>query len=131
MGGFPNSLPQSGLDVTNSSGNVANATCTATIPAAPNRVSYVTGFEFTYSGATAAGVVVATLSGILNGPLTYIVPVPIGVAVGGVPLIVEFSRPIPGSAINQGISFSVPALGAGNTNAAAAIHGFQGEVASE
>lgn len=108
------------------SGNVANASAVATL-AAPGAgiTNYLTGFEITFSGATAASVVVATVTGLLGGTRSYIVSVPAGATVGGTPLIVDFSTPIPASAANTAIVVTLPALGAGNTNACVNARGFK------
>lgn len=106
------------------SGNVANAAATATIPAVAGKRAYVTGFEITAGGATAAALVLATLSGILGGTASYVYAAPAGATVGAAPLCVKFQMPVPSSAVNTAIAISLPALGAGNTNAAVAIHGF-------
>ena len=107
-----------------SSGNVANATATATIPAAAAKLGYITGFEVTGGGATAGSVVSLTITGLLGGTATYSVAVPTGAILGLTPLIVEFLQPLPASAVNTAIVVSLPALGAGNTNAAVVAHGF-------
>lgn len=122
MGG--NGLPSGATAVNAASGNVANAVATATLAAVAGKTNYVTGFEITAGGATAAALVAATLTGILGGTATYIYAAPAGAAVGATPLIVQFQTPIPASAVNTAIAISLPALGAGNTNAAVAIHGF-------
>lgn len=107
-----------------SSGNVANGTATASLAAQASKRNYVTGFTITGAGATAASVVTATLSGVTGGPLHYTVVVPAGVTTAIQPLNVRFDTPIPASADNTAITISVPAFGAGNTNAAATINGF-------
>lgn len=118
--------PSGATPVTASSGNVAAATATATLPAAAGKTTYLTGFEFTGSGATAASVVTLTVTGTISGTTpTFIVSVPAGVTVGVTPLVVEFPSPIPGSAVNQAVAVTIPSLGAGNTNAAVVAHGFQ------
>ena len=53
-----------------------------------------------------------------------------GAAVQANPLIVRFNMPIPASAVNTAIAITLPALGAGNTKAAVAIHGFYTESAA-
>ena len=60
-----------GTAVAASSGDVANASAVATL-AAPGAglTNYVTGFTITFSGATAASVVLATLTGLLGGTLS-------------------------------------------------------------
>lgn len=113
-----------GTSVNASSGNVAAAAAVATLPAVASRTTYITGFEITGAGATAGSVVLATLTGLLGGTATYAVAVPAGVLVGVTPLVVQFSRPMPASAVNTAITLTLPSLGAGNTNAAVVAHGF-------
>lgn len=108
-----------------SSGNVAAATATATLAAAATKTTYITGFEITGGGATAASVVTATVTGLLGGAQSYSIAVPAGAALGITPLIVNFPTPFPASAVNTAIVVSVPSLGAGNTNAVANARGFQ------
>jgi hypothetical protein len=109
---------------TYSSGNVANATASATIPAVAARTCYISGFEVTGAGATVGGVVSLTITGLLGGTATYSVTAPTGATVGLTPLVIEFNPPLPASAANTAIVVSLPALGAGNTNAAVVAHGF-------
>jgi hypothetical protein len=106
-----------------SSGSVAAAPAVATLPAAPGKTNFVTGIEVTGAGATAASVVIVTITGLSN-TLHYILDVPAGAVAQLTPLIIPFSPPLPGSAVNTAVSVNVPSLGAGNTNAAAVIHGF-------
>lgn len=122
-GGSP-LVPAGATNVAASSGNVANATATATLPAVAGKTNYVTGFSITGGGATAAALVNATLSGVVGGPLTYTFGAPAGATTAALPLIFELETPIPGSAPNTAVSISLPALGAGNTNAAVTIHGY-------
>lgn len=117
--------PQGATPISASSGNVANASAVATLAAAAGKRTYITGFEITAGGATAAALVAATLAGIAGGTATYIYGAPAGVAVQAAPLQVSFSQPIPSSAVNTALVLTLPALGAGNTNAAVVAHGFQ------
>jgi hypothetical protein len=110
--------------VTASSANQANANAVATLPAVAGKTAWITGFELTAGGATAAALVTATVAGILGGTLNYTFAFPAGAAVGATPLVVEFPRPIPASAVNTAIVVTLPAGGAGNTNATAVAHGF-------
>lgn len=121
--GIPTS-PSGATFASASSGNVANATATATLAGAIGKSTFCSGFEITAAGATAASVVVATLTGILGGTQSYIFTVPAGVTTGAVPLIAHFDPPLSSSAANTSIAISLPALGAGNTNAAVCIHGY-------
>ena len=111
--------------VSASSGNVANAAAAATLPAVAGKTTYVTGFEITGAGATAAAVVLATLTGLTGGTATYVVVAPAGATTSITPLVVQFPAPIPASSVNAAITLTLPALGAGNTNAAVVAHGFQ------
>lgn len=110
--------------VRGSSGNVANATATASIPAVAGKTAYVAGFDITGSGATAASVVSPTLAGILGGTATYTLAVVAGATLGNQVLRVTFTPPFPASAVNTAITLSCPALGVGNTNNTANIYGF-------
>ena len=113
-----------GTDTTDSSTGAASA-LTATLAAATGKTTYITGFEVTGGGATAASVVLVTVTGTITGTLNYYLAIPAGAAVGTVPLIVAFARPIPGSAVNTAVVVNVPSFGAGNTQAAVAAHGYQ------
>lgn len=118
--------PISAVPVQNSSGNVAAATATATLPAgSASQFTYITGFEFTYGGATAASLVTCTVTNLKGGTLSYTVAPPAGATLGGTPLIVPFSPALPSSAVATSIVVSCPSMGAGNTNATMTAHGFQ------
>lgn len=114
-----------GIPITASSGNVAAATATATLAAAANRITYISGFEFTSAGATAGAAVTCTITNTVTGTMSYTVTSATGAAVGNPPLVVEFNPPIPANAVNTTIVASCPSLGAGNTNATMTAHGFQ------
>jgi hypothetical protein len=120
---------------TATSGNVANATATATltspgaVPGTPNTWN-ITGFEVVATGSTGALAVQVTLAGLNNGlnpqaPVTAIYPFafPAGVTTQATSLIVTFPCPLsaaPGSAV----VLTLPAGGSGNTSAAVNLHGF-------
>ncbi len=117
-------LPTGGTMVSASSGNVANASAAATMPAVADKTNYLSGFQLTSAGATAAACVDATVTGLLGGTKTYTYCAPAGAAVGANPLQVDFYPPVPASAVNTAITVTLPALGAGNTNATANIQGY-------
>lgn len=117
-------MPSTSTAVTSSSGNVAAASAVGTLPAVAGRTNYISGFQITGAGATAASVVVATLVGIISGTASYVVAVPAGAAVGISPIDVRFTTPVPASAVNTAIVLTLPSLGAGNTNAAVSVQGF-------
>lgn len=107
-----------------SSGNVANASAVATLTGGAQQNTYITGFEVTAGGATAGACVNATVTGVLGGTMTYTFCAPTGAAVQAMPLVVEFNRPLGSAALNSNIVVTLPALGAGNTNAAVVAHGY-------
>ena len=112
------------VNVRGASGSVANAAATATLTGTATTTVYITGFTCTPGGATAAALVSVTVTGTLGGTMTYTVGAPAGAAVAGYPLVVTFSPAYPAAAINTAIAVSMPALGAGNTNAACVATGF-------
>ncbi len=107
-----------------SSGNVANASAVATIPAGANQFGYLTGFEITAGGATAGACVNPTITGLVGGTVTYTFCAPTGATAGAAKLDIQFVPPLTGSALNTAIVLTLPALGAGNTNATVVIHGY-------
>ena len=111
--------------VTNSSGNVANSAAVASLAAVAGKLNYVTGFEVTSSGSTTGAVVLVTLVGVVGGTMTFVYTTAAGALVGNAPLIVEFIKAVPASALNTAITVNLPALGLGNTNAAVVVHGYQ------
>lgn len=108
-----------------SSGNVANLAAVATLPGVAGKTTYISGFEITGGGATAAALVQATVTGLIGGTATYTVGAVAGAAAANTPLVVQFDPPIPANAANTAIAVTVPALGAGNTNSTVVAHGFQ------
>jgi hypothetical protein len=126
---LPGSVGNVDVDVdASSAGN--SAINTVTLPGVAGATTFITGFEITGSGATAAALIQITITGILGGTKLYWIPVPAGSTVSITPLVVEFGRPIPASALNTAISVTVPSFGVGNGNAAATAHGFQRTVGS-
>jgi hypothetical protein len=107
-----------------SSGNVAAAVATATLPAVAGKTNYLSGFDVSAAGATAAAVVLLTVTGVVDGPLTYVYTAPAGATVAAAPLRGTFNPPLPASAPNTAIAVSLPSLGTGNTNAAVNAYGF-------
>lgn len=117
--------PPGATPLTAASGNVAAATATATLAGAASLTTYITGFEVTGAGATAASVVNITVTGTVSGTLTYTLAVAAGATLTNQPLIVQFSPAIPASAANTSIVVSCPSLGAGNTNNTVVAHGYR------
>jgi hypothetical protein len=124
---LPYPVSSAGADatpVTATSGNVANAVATATIPAVAGKTAYISGFTISGAGATAAAIVNPTVTGVISGTKTYTYGAVAGVAAMNAPLDVQFCPPIPASAVNQAIAVACPALGAGNTNNTVNAYGF-------
>ncbi len=115
----------SGAPISGSSGDVANASAVATLAAAAGKTTYITGFEITGSGATAALPVVVTVAGVIGGTMTFIYSAAAGALVGNQPLVIEFPEPVPASAVNTAIVVTCPALGTGNLHSAVVAHGYQ------
>jgi hypothetical protein len=107
-----------------SSGVVANANAVATLPAMAAMTAYITGFQITGAGATAAKSVVAQLAGVAGGPIDYSFTFPAGVGAPAQPLTVNFTVAIPAAAMNTAISLTLPAAGVGNVAAAVTVQGF-------
>lgn len=117
--------PMAATPIIGFSSNVANALASASLAGTAGKTTFITGFEITSSGATAAAVVSATVANLLGGNLTYIYTAVAGVLLGNPSLIVEFPLPIPASGPNTNIVVSMPALGLGSTNAMVTCHGYQ------
>lgn len=108
----------------NGSGNVANASAVATLTGGATTTVYISGFQVTGSGSTAALPVACTVAGLLGGSQIYTYTFAAGVLVGNTPLIVAYDPPIPASAINTPISVTCAAGGAGNTRNSVVAYGF-------
>jgi hypothetical protein len=106
------------------SGVVANASAVATLAGAASVTTYLSGFKITAGGATAAGLVTVTVTGLLGGTRSFVFGVPAGVTLVAEPLLVDFAAALPASAANTAIVVTVPALGSGNTHAAVVAHGY-------
>lgn len=107
-----------------SSGVVANAQAVATLPAAAGKLTWLTAFQVTALGATAAAAVDVTVAG-PSATLHYALVFPAGVGVLATPLVIELANPVPAAAVNTAIVCTVPAAGAGNTYCAVNAFGFQ------
>jgi len=124
VAGISSAIPLGAVSVNGSSGNVAAATATATLTATATTTVWITGFEITSSGSTAAAVVSPTVTGTITSTLTYTYVTTAGATLANNALIVQFTTPIPASAVNTNIVVSMASLGAGNTNATVVAHGY-------
>ena len=111
--------------VMGTSGNVANAAAVATLAGAVGKTTYITAIYCNASGSTAGLVVSPTITGLIGGTLTFTFVFPVGVLVSGTPLRIEFIPPLPASGLNTAIVCTLPAGGAGTTNATVNATGFQ------
>lgn len=106
------------------SGNKANSSAAATLTGTATTTVYISGFEVTGSGATAALVVTVTVAGLLGGTQSYTYTFPADATVACQPLVVQFCPPLPASAVNTAIVVTCPASGTGGTNNTVVAHGF-------
>lgn len=114
-----------GTPLTASSGNTANAAAVATLPATAGRTNYICGFALNSSGSTGAAVVSPTVVGVVTGTMTFAYSTVAGATLANASLVVNFGACVPASAPNTAIVVTLPALGAGNTNATANAWGYQ------
>lgn len=103
-------------------GNVSNV---ATLAAAVGKFTYICGFAATAAGATAALNVTVQIAGAIGGNFHYTFTFPIGAVVPAQPIIVTFNPPLQSNALNTAITVTLPAGGAGNTDASCCAWGFQ------
>jgi len=120
-----NPYPQNAIPITGNSGNVANSLAFASIPAVAGKTSYICGFHFSSSGSTAAAIVLGGIGNIVGGGGTFVVTSVAGATLKNPDTIVTYTPCIPANAPNTAVTASVPALGAGNTNASIYCWGYQ------
>lgn len=116
-------MPSSVTTLHSSSGNVANASAVATLAGAASVTTSICGFQVTAGGATAAAVVTGTITGTIGGTLSFTYGSQTGAGIPTAPLVVQFNPCLPASAVNTSIVLTLPALGAGNTNATVSAWG--------
>jgi hypothetical protein len=117
--------PSGATPVNHASGNVANAPATATLAAAVGKTTYICGFTITSTGSTAAAIVSPTITNLVTSTMTLTYVSVAGATASNQPLIVPLLPCIPANATNTTIVVTLPALGAGNTNATVNAWGFQ------
>ena len=116
--------PSGATAINATSGNAANATATATLAGAVDKITYIAGFTVHGGGATAASLKTVTVGG-LAVPMTYTVGVVAGATVANTPINVSFNPPIAASAANTAITVTCDALGSGNTANYVNAYGYQ------
>src|SRR5262245_37147732 len=128
-GQYPVVLPSGALPVIVPSAVVGNTQIQLTMPVVSGWWNVITGLTCGNNGATSAGAVVATITGVLGGTESFIIGVPASATTGQGQVDVSAgafsSRGIPATAKDTAIVFTLPALGAGNTSAACTIYGYR------
>jgi hypothetical protein len=105
----------------NCSANGTTGAVSCSLPGAQSRWTFLCGFVVTSGGTTAAADVLFAITGTQNTlNFSYM-----GVSSGQGLLGVAFPHCQPASAVNQAITASLPALGAGTINAAVVAWGYQ------
>lgn len=119
-------LPAGATALFATSGTVGNATAAAVLGNAAGQTTYISGFDVTGTGATAASGITVT-AGVLIGNLTgnYTLGVPAGNVTPITPLTIQFTPPIPAVSANANITVSAPTFGAGNLKATVNAYGFR------
>lgn len=107
------------------SGSVAAAVAAATLAADANQFNWLTGFDLTGSGATAASTIAITVTGLVGGTITFLMVVPAGAALAASGLSKSFPIPLRSSAKNIAIVVSSPSFGAGNLAACMNAYGYK------
>ena len=103
-------------------------TITATLAAAAGKTTYICGFYYTGTNATAANpATTVTITGAIGGTLNFGFPTLAAAAAvpNTIPIDEQFIPCIAASAINTAIVVNGPALGAGATLATVSAWGFQ------
>lgn len=124
--GASSQYPAGATAITASSASVANASAVATLAGTSGKTTYICGFHITSGGSTGAALVTPTITGTITGTLNFTYATVAGVTLGNAPLLQNMGGVcIPASATNTAIVVTLPALGAGNTNATVNAWGFQ------
>jgi hypothetical protein len=115
-------LPPDAIALGAASGNVANASAVATLTATTGKRTWICGFAVNALGATGQSVVALAITG-LGGTFNYSYLVPPSITTSA-PVAVTFNPCLPALAASSNIVVTLPALGAGNTNASVSAWGY-------
>ena len=119
--------PSGSTPVTSSATGTTGA-ITATLAAAAGKTTYICGFFFAGTNATAANTATnLTITGTISGTLNFGFPtLAAGATIpNSAPIDEEFYPCVPGSAVNTAVVVNGPALGAGATLVTVTAWGFQ------
>ena len=120
------SYPPGALPITGS-GTGSTGAITASIPALANKTAYLCGLYYTGTNATAANAATSvTVTGVVGGTMTFGFPtLAAGATVPStIPIDEAFMPCVPATSVNTAIVVNGPALGAGATQATAAVWGY-------
>ena len=123
--GSASQYPVGATAITASSANVANSSAVATLAGVSAKTTFICGLNISSAGSTAPAVVTPTVTGTITGTLNFTYTTATGATIGNPPYLVNFSPCVPASAVNTAIVVTLPALGAGNTNATVNASGYQ------
>lgn len=104
------------------------AAVVATLPAVAGKTTYICGFYYTGTNATAANTATSlTITGTISGVMTFGFPTLAAAATtpNTIPIDEEFLPCIAASAVNTAIVVNGPALGTGATQATVTAWGYQ------
>jgi hypothetical protein len=122
LAGYPaNATPVTG------SGTGSTGAVSASLPAASGKFTYICGFAYQGSDATAAVAGNIAVSGTVTGTMNFgYVALAAGTTVPQPPpAVVEFSPCVPSSAVNTAVTVTPPTLGTGATLATVSAWGYQ------
>lgn len=112
------------IPIVNSSGVVANANAVATLAGNSEQTVYLAGVHMNALGATALANVTATITGLRGGTMSFKFQFPAGVTAIATPVNMTFPFPLAAVGPGTNIVVTLPAGGAGNTDAIANAQGF-------
>jgi hypothetical protein len=105
----------------------STAAITATLPAVAGKTTYICGFYYTGTNATAANTATSvTINGTIGGTMTFGFPTLAAAATvpNNIPIDEEFLPCIAASGLNTAIAVNGPALGTGATQATVNAWGY-------
>lgn len=120
--GFPGNATPITISATGSTGAIS-----ATLPAAAAKFTYICGFNYQGSDATAAVVGNIAVTGTITATMNFgYAALALGATVPQPPPVIQnFSPCVPSSAVNTAIVVTPPTLGAGATLATVSAWGYQ------
>lgn len=121
-------MARSDTPIVATSGNVANASAVATIPAVEGKIAHLVGIRVSGLGATAADTVDVSITGVAGDDLVYPYTAIEGAGLANTALDETFATAAPAPDDETDIVVTCPALGAGNTHNQVVAFGFYRDV---